>query len=190
MALAALLTLATARPAAADQLTAVQQRGTLRWCAEQEGGGPFVYPKDDDPSQVTGFEVDLAAQLAAYLKVQPEFVQGQWDKLPDMLRTDKCDVVLNGYEPLFATIDPKAADQISTAAIQALQGDSASWATLVDQTGQLTETFAGDGVTRTFVLAQQLSITGTGVAPAGPAAPGWLLLARCTARLMPPRVSK
>ena len=52
-------------------------------------------------------------------------------------------VVLNGYEPLFATIDPKAADQISSAAIQALQGDSASWATLVDQTGKLTETFAG-----------------------------------------------
>jgi phospholipid/cholesterol/gamma-HCH transport system substrate-binding protein len=52
-------------------------------------------------------------------------------------------VVLNGYEPLFATIDPKAADQISSAAIQALQGDSASWATLVDQTGKLTDTFAG-----------------------------------------------
>ena len=52
-------------------------------------------------------------------------------------------VVLNGYEPLFATVDPKAADQISSAAIQALQGDSTSWATLVDQTGRLTETFAG-----------------------------------------------
>lgn len=52
-------------------------------------------------------------------------------------------VVLNGYEPLFATIDPKAADQITQAAVQALQGDSASWATLVDQTGKLTETFAG-----------------------------------------------
>lgn len=52
-------------------------------------------------------------------------------------------VVLNGYEPLFATIDPKAADQISNAAIQALQGDSASWATLVEETGTLTETFAG-----------------------------------------------
>ena len=51
--------------------------------------------------------------------------------------------VLNGYEPLFATIDPKAADQISEAAIQALQGDSTAWATLVDQTGKLTETFAG-----------------------------------------------
>ena len=52
-------------------------------------------------------------------------------------------VVLNGYEPLFATIDPKAVDQISSAAIQALQGDSASWAMLVEQTGTLTDTFAG-----------------------------------------------
>ena len=51
--------------------------------------------------------------------------------------------VLNGYEPLFATIDPKAADQISSAAIQSLQGDSSAWATLVDQTGKLTDTFAG-----------------------------------------------
>ena len=52
-------------------------------------------------------------------------------------------VVLNGYQPLFSTIDPKAADQLSEAAIAALQGDSASWATLVDQTGKLTDTFAG-----------------------------------------------
>lgn len=52
-------------------------------------------------------------------------------------------VVLNGYEPLFATIDPKAADQISKAAVQALSGDTTSWATLVDKSGKLTETIAG-----------------------------------------------
>lgn len=52
-------------------------------------------------------------------------------------------VVLNGYEPLFATIDPKAADQISQAAVQALSGDTTAWATLVDQSGKLTETIAG-----------------------------------------------
>lgn len=74
-------------------------------------------------------------------------------------------VVLNGYEPLFATIDPKAADQITAAAVQGLQGDSSAWATLVDQTGKLTETFAGrdqllgdmiTGMDRLFgTLAQQ-----------------------------------
>ena len=51
--------------------------------------------------------------------------------------------VLNGYEPLFATIDPKAADQISQAAVQALSGDTTAWATLVDKSGKLTETVAG-----------------------------------------------
>lgn len=52
-------------------------------------------------------------------------------------------IVLNGYEPLFATIDPKAADQISKAAVEALSGDTTAWATLVDKTGALTETIAG-----------------------------------------------
>ncbi len=52
-------------------------------------------------------------------------------------------VVLNGYEPLFATIDPDAADRLTNAAIQSLQGDSGAWASLVDQTGTFTETFAG-----------------------------------------------
>jgi len=52
-------------------------------------------------------------------------------------------IVLNGYEPLFATIDPKAADQISQAAVQALSGDTTAWATLVDKSGKLTETIAG-----------------------------------------------
>lgn len=51
--------------------------------------------------------------------------------------------VLNGYEPLFATIDPKAADQISKAAVEALSGDTTAWATLVDKSGKLTETIAG-----------------------------------------------
>jgi len=52
-------------------------------------------------------------------------------------------IVLNGYQPLFATIDPKAADQISQAAVQALSGDTTAWATLVDKSGKLTETIAG-----------------------------------------------
>lgn len=84
--------------ARADVMADVKSRGELRWCGDQEGGGPYVFPRDDDPAQVTGFEVDLAAKLAEYLKVKPVFTQGQWDKLGDMVRTKKCDLVLNGYE--------------------------------------------------------------------------------------------
>lgn len=84
--------------ARADQLADIRSRGELQWCADQEGGGPYVFPKEDDASQVTGFEVDLSAKLAEYLKVKPRFMQGQWDKLGDLVKTRKCDVVVNGYE--------------------------------------------------------------------------------------------
>ncbi len=84
--------------AAADQLDDIRRRGTLRWGADQEGGGPYVYPRQDDADRVTGFEVELADRLAASLGVKAEFVQGQWDELPDMLRTGRIDVILNGYE--------------------------------------------------------------------------------------------
>lgn len=91
-------TLVWARPAMADRLADVRQRGALQWGGDQEGGGPYVYPRTDDPNQVTGFEVELAARLAEYLKVKPQFIQGQWDNMPDMLRTGKVDIIMNGYE--------------------------------------------------------------------------------------------
>jgi len=70
--------------------------GVLRWGADQEGGGPYVYT--DEEGGLVGFEVDLADAIGRYLGLRMEFVQGQWDRLPDMLRADKVDVVLNGYE--------------------------------------------------------------------------------------------
>ncbi len=88
----------TESPAPTGTLAAIKSRGALQWGGDQEGGGPFVYPRDDDPAQVTGFEVDLAAALSTYLEVKPAFTQGQWDKLLDMLKADKIDLVLNGYE--------------------------------------------------------------------------------------------
>jgi polar amino acid transport system substrate-binding protein len=36
--------------------------------------------------------------MGEYLKVRAEFTQGQWDKMPDMLRTGKIDAIINGYE--------------------------------------------------------------------------------------------
>jgi polar amino acid transport system substrate-binding protein len=87
-----------ASSASADRLSEIRERGLLRWGADLEGGGPYVYPRDDDPNQVTGFEVELANRLAQYLNLRAEFTQGQWDSMPDMLRTGKVDIILNGYE--------------------------------------------------------------------------------------------
>lgn len=81
-----------------DTLQEMERRGTLRWGADAEGGGPFIYSRDDDPSQYHGFEVELADLLAKKLGVKAQFVQGQWDKLPDLLDRGDIDIVLNGYE--------------------------------------------------------------------------------------------
>jgi polar amino acid transport system substrate-binding protein len=84
--------------AAADALADVRARGQLVWGGDEEGGGPYVYPSDDDPNQAIGFEVDIAARLARFLGVAPHFFQGPWDKMPELLHTQKVDIVLNGYE--------------------------------------------------------------------------------------------
>jgi len=84
--------------ARADTLEDIRARGVLRWGADAEGGGPFVYPREDDPTRLQGFEVDIAELLATKLGVKAEFVQGQWDKLPDLLKLGQIDIVLNGYE--------------------------------------------------------------------------------------------
>jgi polar amino acid transport system substrate-binding protein len=83
--------------AAAADLDEVLARGELIWAADQEGGGPHVFPDPADPQKLTGFEVDLAALLAEELGVKPRFQQGQWDRLPLLLgRTADC--VINGIE--------------------------------------------------------------------------------------------
>ena len=86
------------RTASADALADMRKGGKMLWGGDQEGGGPYVFPKENDPAQVTGFEVDLASRMGEYLKVKTEFTQGQWDKMPDMLRTGKIHAIINGYE--------------------------------------------------------------------------------------------
>ncbi|BBX27512.1 MlaD family protein [Mycolicibacterium alvei] len=51
--------------------------------------------------------------------------------------------LLNGYEPLFSVLDPRAADNLTQGVISSLQGDNASIVALVDQTSKFTESFAG-----------------------------------------------
>lgn len=51
--------------------------------------------------------------------------------------------LLNGYEPLFSLLNPRDADNLTKGVIQSLQGDEGSIAALVNQTSQLTASFAG-----------------------------------------------
>jgi polar amino acid transport system permease protein/polar amino acid transport system substrate-binding protein len=69
----------------------------LRWGGDKAGGAPYIYDVRDT---TVGFEVELAAYLAGELGRKPEFVQGQWDSLPDVLKRGNIDICLNGFEYL------------------------------------------------------------------------------------------
>jgi polar amino acid transport system substrate-binding protein len=92
-----------------DGLDRVHRRGALTWGADQEGGGPYVYPRPEDPKQVTGFEVDLMNLLAERLGVRAQFQQCEWTNLPDLLRIGGIDCITNGYELTEAHLASKIA---------------------------------------------------------------------------------
>lgn len=73
-----------------------QEEPPLRWGGDKSGGGPYIIENAD--GSLSGFEVELAAVVAARLGRRPEFVQGQWDKLIDLTDRGTIDVVINGYE--------------------------------------------------------------------------------------------
>ena len=97
-----LLLLLASRPppafSADDHLARIKSSGVLRWGADAEGGGPYIYPDPDKPEQLTGFEFDLANALAAKLGVRAQMVQNQWDQLIPALQRGNFDIILNGLE--------------------------------------------------------------------------------------------
>ncbi len=92
-----LILLATAL-ARADALERIHKSGHLLYGSDMEGGGPYAYPDPGSPRGVTGFEVELMTLLARDLGAAPEFSQGQWDKLLQVLDSGRIDLVINGYE--------------------------------------------------------------------------------------------
>lgn len=94
--LLALALAALAASARADALDDIRARGVLRWGGDASGGGPYIYQGED--GKLTGFEVDFAQYLADALGVQSEYVNWEWEMLPQILDRGSIDVVLNGYE--------------------------------------------------------------------------------------------
>jgi|GEM_PF-125104 len=72
----------------------IQQSGVLRIGLIDAQAPPFVFVKD---GRLTGFDVDLARQLAAALGVRPEFVRvpGGWDGLVDAVAAMTVDIGLS-----------------------------------------------------------------------------------------------
>jgi polar amino acid transport system substrate-binding protein len=75
-----------------------QTRPALRWGGDAEGGAPFVEADPTDPSRLVGFDVEIAALIAADLGREPRFVQVGFTSLDAAAARGDFDIGLSGIE--------------------------------------------------------------------------------------------
>jgi polar amino acid transport system substrate-binding protein len=95
----ALVLAGAATPARADSsLQRIKKAAALRWGNDAQGGAPYAFQSPMDPNLLIGFEVELADELAKKLGVTARPIQGQWEKLLELLERGDFDVAMNGIE--------------------------------------------------------------------------------------------
>src|ERR1700761_2119426 len=77
---------------AADELAQIRAAGVFRIGTEGTYA-PFTY--HDDAGKLTGFDVELATEIARRLGAQPKFREGRWDGLIAGLDVNRYDAVIN-----------------------------------------------------------------------------------------------
>ena len=77
---------------------AIKSRGKIIWAADLQGGAPYVFEDPDDPSKLTGFEIDIMDALAKRLGVGHQMLQYNWSNLVPSLERGDFDLTLNGIE--------------------------------------------------------------------------------------------
>jgi len=82
----------------AGGLGVVAQQPELRYGGDAEGGAPFMEADPRNPSQVVGFEVDIAELLARALGRAPRFVQSAFITLDATAARGDFDIGLGGVE--------------------------------------------------------------------------------------------
>ncbi len=89
----------TAALGVAAWLGAAQQpHAPLRWGGDAEGGAPFVEADPADPSQVRGFDVEVAETIARSLGRRARFVQVQWSSIDQSVERGDFAIGLSGVE--------------------------------------------------------------------------------------------
>lgn len=70
----------------------------LRWGGDAEGGAPFVEADPNHPSELRGFDVEVAAELARGLGRWPEFVQVGFADIDQSVLRGDFDIGMSGVE--------------------------------------------------------------------------------------------
>jgi len=74
------------------------RRPPFLWGGDAEGGAPFVEADPADPSQVRGFDVEVAETIARRLGRQARFIQVQWSSIDQSVERGDFDIGMSGVE--------------------------------------------------------------------------------------------
>lgn len=75
-----------------------QSTPVLRWAGDPEGGAPFVEADPNDPSRLTGFDVEIAELLARGLGRRPEFTFVTFTSIVQSIGRGDAEIGLSGLE--------------------------------------------------------------------------------------------
>src|SRR6266571_3760790 len=70
----------------------------FRWGGDAEGGAPFVEADPNDPSNLRGFDVEVAGEIAKGLGRRPEFVQVSFSDIDQSVQRGDFDIGMSGVE--------------------------------------------------------------------------------------------
>ncbi len=88
----------SAAAAASSAVDKIRERGVLLWGCDISGGAPLAFVNPREPSQLLGFEADIAEAVAGQLGVRSQVVQTDWDSLVPGLERGNYDMAMNGLE--------------------------------------------------------------------------------------------
>lgn len=72
--------------------------GLFQWGATSDGGAPYVFQDPTNPTQLVGFELDIAEALAKTMGIREKQVENDYTQLDQALTAGKFDAIMNGWE--------------------------------------------------------------------------------------------
>lgn len=70
----------------------------LQWGAASAGGAPYAFQNPSNPTQLIGFEVEIASALAQLMGATQKEVDTDYTQLDAALQARKFDMIMNGWE--------------------------------------------------------------------------------------------
>ena len=136
----------------------VSGQQVLRWGGDAEGGAPFVEADPNDPTRLSGFDVEIAQLIASRLGRTPQFLQVQFTSLDQSARRGDFDIGLSGIEDIPARRQSLAASipyYEFREVLTVREGDRDRYRTLADLAGRRVATLGGTIAYDLLLAAQQ-----------------------------------